>query len=210
MNLSHLPELFPDADFGFSMRMRPGNPRSFFASSAGHEAIIAERVCCLSAAPQRCLLVTPEASGLGDPLAAFASQTLPAFQSSCVDPDQLPACLLQLGRAWEPDFLLLSPDTTRRNVLRAGCVCFPSNWAPEEKIGLGLESIQSAVPGLNNTIGTKIHQFLGRLRPGAGWFRSNWGISSSPELNQHPARKLNRRHRTCEPRRWNAWKLVSS
>jgi hypothetical protein len=37
-----------------------------------------------------------------------------------------------------------------------------------------------------------IEKFLTKLRPGSAWQRSNWGLSRSPELNQHPARKLPR------------------
>lgn len=87
--------------------------------------------------------------------------------------------------------MLLSPTDSGTFVLRAGCVCFPSGWALEEKLGRPLEEIHGVVPGLNAVIGAKIHQFLARLKPAAGWFRSNWGLSSSPERNQHPTRAVN-------------------
>src|SRR5205823_30792 len=40
--------------------------------------------------------------------------------------------------------------------------------------------------------GNQIHSFLSKLRPGIAWLRANWGLSRSPELNQHPHRKLPR------------------
>src|SRR5205085_5294996 len=35
-------------------------------------------------------------------------------------------------------------------------------------------------------------QFLARIKPSISWERINWGLSRSPELNQHPSRKLPR------------------
>jgi hypothetical protein len=94
--------------------------------------------------------------------------------------------------AWEPDFLLLclGPDAAVRLV--GGCVCFPSSWSLEEKIGKPIELVHDVVPGLNSSIGPQIHSFLTKLKPDIAWLRSNWGLSRSPELNQHPSRNLHR------------------
>jgi hypothetical protein len=97
---------------------------------------------------------------------------------------------LALGRAWEPDYLLLDSASDDAVVLVAGCVCFPSSWSLEEKIGHPIETIHGVVPGLNGAIGAQIHSFLARLKPGTAWLRTNWGLSRSPALNQHPARNL--------------------
>lgn len=191
MNLPSLRELFPDNDFGFSMRMRPGRPVDFFARSPEGEAILAERARWLDADPTRYLA----AAGLPEPLARSLrrfAETEAQLPLDSIDHGEDAAGLLeQFGRRWEPDFLVLSPTDSGAFVLRAGCVCFPSGWALEEKLGRPLEEIHGVVPGLNATIGAKIHQFLARLKPAAGWFRSNWGLSSSPERNQHPVRAVN-------------------
>ena len=98
---------------------------------------------------------------------------------------------LALGEAWEPDYVLLKPDAaTGRFHLVGGCVCFPSSWRFEEKVGQPLEAIHTPVPRLNDELAAPIHNFLSRLKPGAAWCRANWGLSRSPELNQHPARAL--------------------
>ncbi|MEY4200163.1 MAG: hypothetical protein RLZZ265_1903 [Verrucomicrobiota bacterium] len=98
---------------------------------------------------------------------------------------------LALGEFWEPDYLLLKPDAvTGRFHLVGGCVCFPSSWRFEEKVGKPLEVIHTPVPHLNDQLASPIHNFLGRIKPGAAWCRTNWGLSRSPELNQHPARGL--------------------
>jgi Haem-dependent oxidative N-demethylase, alpha subunit-like len=97
-----------------------------------------------------------------------------------------------IGEALEPDFLLLKPDDTGAMKLVAGCVCFPSSWSLEEKMGRPLDFIHRVVPGLNEQLGQPIAQFLRRMTPDIAWLRANWGLSRSPELNQHPKRALPR------------------
>lgn len=181
-----LTELFPDADFAFSMRMRPASPADFFQPSAAAAVIVLERRRWLEENPGACVLLDPAHAELVASLAEFAGHARP------VDAAGARAFLMKLGGSWEPDFIVVSPAADEHFVLRAGCVCFPSGWAPEEKLGLPVQEIHGVVPGLNDAVGAKIHQFLGHLKPGPGWYRANWGISSSPELNQHPARGVNR------------------
>jgi hypothetical protein len=71
-------------------------------------------------------------------------------------------------------------------------VCFPSSWSLEGKPGLPLADIHSVVPGLNASLGKGISTLLARLTPGVAYFRHNWGLSRSAELNQHPVRNLPR------------------
>ncbi|HSH17257.1 MAG TPA: heme-dependent oxidative N-demethylase subunit alpha family protein [Verrucomicrobiae bacterium] len=191
MNLPSLRELFPDNDFGFSMRMRPGRPVDFFAQSPEGEAILAERARWLDTDPARYLASAGLPETLAHSLRRFAEAETQLSLDATGQSEDAAGLLEQLGRRWEPDFLLLSPTDSGTFVLRAGCVCFPSGWALEEKLGRPLDEIHGVVPGLNAAIGAKIHQFLARLKPDAGWFRSNWGLSSSPENNQHPARAVN-------------------
>jgi hypothetical protein len=102
------------------------------------------------------------------------------------------AALRAIGESLEPDFLLLKPDETSAMKLLGGCVCFPSSWSLEEKMGRPLEFIHRVVPGLNEQLGQPIAQFLRRMTPDIAWLRANWGLSRSPELNQHPKRALPR------------------
>jgi hypothetical protein len=97
--------------------------------------------------------------------------------------------LLALGEFWEPDFLLLKAGDDGEIRLLGGCVCFPSSWRLNEKMGHPFEFIHDVVPGLNAGLGTAIHTFLAKLKPGIAWQRFNWGLSRSPELNQHPERQ---------------------
>jgi hypothetical protein len=99
---------------------------------------------------------------------------------------------IELGRKLEPDFLLLKPDAAGVFRLLAGCVCFPSSWSLEEKMGLPLDEIHGVVPGLNTQLARPISGFLAKMAPGISWLRANWGLSRSAELNNHPSRKLPR------------------
>lgn len=104
-----------------------------------------------------------------------------------------------IGEVLEPDFLLLKPDEAGEMKLLAGCVCFPSSWSLEEKMGRPLDFIHRVVPGLNEQLGKPIAQFCRRMTPDIAWLRANWGLSRSPELNQHPRRALPRLDATVKP-----------
>lgn len=187
--------LFPNEDFRFHIGVKQGRPENFFAPTADHAHLIAERKHWITAAPEACAVWLPEAAPLLEETFDLARQwqTLDdgalAEISRAASPQEK---MLALGRAWEPDFLLLAPDEAGEFRLVAGIVCFPSSWRVTEKIGRGLEFIHGPVPTLNPTLGPAVRQFLTRLRPGVAWLRSNWGMSRSPELNYHPDRHLPR------------------
>lgn len=170
--------------YRFDMRFGRGQVEDFFAGSREHDAIAAERRAILAEHPERHARMLPEGEALLDEAWDLAAATRTATSSSARG-------LLELGRAWEPDFLLLRREHGGSR-LCAGCVCFPSSWALEEKMGLDIQSIHAVVPGLNPALGSSINTFLGRMKPGRAFTRSNWGLSRSPALNQHPALGLPR------------------
>ena len=170
--------LFPDRDFSFSFGVRPGNTRAFFADCETHDTVIRLRRKALEEAPACHLFESSEATEA----VAESTRWAGLEASSCLD----------LALHWEPDFLILLPGPKDQFLFRAGAVCFPSSWCPEEKIGLPLNAIHSPVPTLNENLGSQIDKFLTRLSPGTSWQRFNWGLSGSPALNQHP--RLDNRH----------------
>lgn len=181
-------ELFPDEDYRFRVGVKPGNAAQFFAATAAHDTLIAQRAHWLAEAPRRYAALLPE----GD---ALLGETVSRAQSwgakQAPGEDSWTQCLA-LGRMWEPDYLLLKPDANGAPRLLGGCVCFPSSWSLEEKMGRPIEFIHGVVPGLNASSGQSITSFLTRMKPGSAWTRANWGLSRSAELNQHPERKLPR------------------
>ena len=180
------------------MQFGRGTFAEFYGATAEHEEILRERKGWLDAAQERYLVSVAEAG----PLVSEAGEMAVESGTIKTNPPPWPSPRSAgrgdvrqgarwLGENWEPDYLLL---TREDGVIRlvCGCVCFPSSWAVEEKIGKPIDQIHEIVPGLNSGIGRQIQIFLERLKPGVTWTRSNWGLSRSAERNQHPARKLPR------------------
>ena len=169
------------------MRFERGEPADFFARSARSETVLAERRRWLRSDPKTYAAILPPGEALLDEAVelahewnGFAPPGLATAWEKC----------LALGEFWEPDFLLLKSDADRAIRLYGGCLCAPSSWRLNDKLGQPIEFIHGPVPGLNAHIGAAIHKFLAALKPGAASLRHNWGLSRSPELNQHPDRAL--------------------
>jgi len=186
VTLAELPystaEIFPAGDFAFTMRFRRGEIADFFRNTARNESLLAERRKWLSETPERYAASLPEAG----PILSQVSQLARAVGVNA-SPN-----IFDLGRNWEPDLLILRVEPNVQPRLVAGCVCFPSSWSLEEKIGHPLDFIHKPVATLNEQFASPIQQFMARMKPETSWERINWGLSRSPELNQHPARKLPR------------------
>jgi hypothetical protein len=192
MNLS---ELFADEDYRFHMGLRRGSATEFFRPTAQHDTLLAQRRRWLREEPETCSAFLPESAALLAECAAVALEwesITPKQHASVTKLDATPERGLRLGEMWEPDYMLLRADAAGRFQLIGGCVCFPSSWSLAEKIGRPMEFIHGPVPGLNAQLGRSIDTFLAKLTPGAAWLRHNWGLSRSPELNQHPSRPLPR------------------
>ncbi|MEK7675946.1 MAG: heme-dependent oxidative N-demethylase subunit alpha family protein [Verrucomicrobiota bacterium] len=190
-----LTELFPDDDYRFQMRFIRGSVTEFFSAGDGHAALMAERRHWLQTASRRYAALLPEGVPLLEEAIAMAScgQALSAAETALLraKSSAWEQCLA-LGEIWEPDYLLLQIEEANHLRLLGGCVCFPSSWSLAEKMGRPLELIHGVVPGLNENLGQQINVFLARMKPGVAWQRSNWGLCRSPELNQHPERRLPR------------------
>lgn len=178
--MASLAELFPAGDYRFHLTLRRGEPAEFFRPADASGAMLAERARWLAQAPARYAELTPE----GGPLLAEFGELCAEWGISA------PADVRALGATLEPDVLLLSADETGAFRLRGGALCFPTGWALEEKIGHTMDFIHGVVPGLNAALASPIHQFLSRLKPGVAFYRDNWGIAATDELNLHPARAL--------------------
>lgn len=188
-----LADLFGDGDYRFHMALRRGTAAEFFAPTKQRESPTAERRRWLRAEPHTYSACLPACVPLLDECIALARSwvTLSDDDHARVAAGEAASerCL-RLGEKWEPDFLLLKAGEDKQFRLLGGCVCFPSSWTLADKIGRPLDFIHGSVPGLNEQLGRSIDSFLARLTPDAAWLRHNWGLSRSPELNQHPRRAL--------------------
>ena len=171
------------------MAFQRGTFAQFYGATGENEEILRERRRWLTEDEQKYLAVTHGAEGLLREAEGLGVQ----HGTLCRDASPKDAIGLAryLGEHWEADYLLLKRDGEEVKLV-SGCVCFPSSWALEEKIGHRIEEIHGVVPALNPTIGKQIQTFLERLKPGVSWMRSNWGLSRSSERNQHPSRKIPR------------------
>jgi hypothetical protein len=84
---------------------------------------------------------------------------------------------------WEEDFAVLDGDSGTVPWL---CVCVPSHWAPEEKIGLPLAAIHAPVADNAALIAASSH--LVSLATTGRWERHVWTVTPSGRYDQHPLR----------------------
>ena len=187
--------LFSDGDYRFQPALRRGSAEDFFKTTVDHVSLCAERQRWLRTQPQVYSACLPDAVPLLDECLNIAStwrSISPDEHQSVARIDRAAQRCIRLGEIWEPDFLLLKPNTSNDFVLLGGCVCFPSSWKLDEKVGHPLQFIHGAVPGLNAQLGRSITAVLRALTPETAWLRHNWGLTRSAQLNQHPARGLPR------------------
>ena len=89
-----------------------------------------------------------------------------------------------LALAFEQDFAVLDAATGRIPWL---CVCLPSHWAPEDKVGRLFAEVHA--PVADNATLLAASEALARLVTGPErWERFVWTISANPLLQQHPQR----------------------
>jgi hypothetical protein len=170
------------------MRFRRGDIREFFTNSRDGGTILAERRKWLDHSAMEYAAVLPEGEAiLNEVLELAGSLAVPVT----IQRTPFESCVA-LGRVWEPDLLLLRTRDDSQPELAGGCVCFPSSWSLEEKMGRPLDAIHTPVPTFNAQFANPVKQFLARMKPGISWERINWGLSRTPELNQHPNRRLPR------------------
>jgi dimethylamine monooxygenase subunit A len=86
--------------------------------------------------------------------------------------------------AFEEDFAILDGAT---GTLPWLCVCVPSHWAPEEKLGLDFMALHAPVAD-NAVLLAASRQLVALATGGDCWERHVWTISPSPRHDQHPRR----------------------
>jgi hypothetical protein len=86
--------------------------------------------------------------------------------------------------AYEQDFAVLDGET---GTLPWLCVCVPSHWAPEEKVGLSFAALHAPVAD-NQMLIAASSQLVKLATSGECWERFVWTISPSARHDQHPRR----------------------
>ena len=181
-------EYLAEAPYRFSIAFGRGKFEDFWGRTAENGRILAERKKWLAEDERKYLAQTSEAKELLEEAKELGvtAATLPRDVAETTGADRLARLL---GENWEPDYLVLKREQDAVRLV-AGCVCFPSSWSLEEKIGRRIDEIHEIVPALNSILGSQIRTFLERIKPGVSWTRNNWGLSRSREWNQHPSRNI--------------------
>lgn len=86
--------------------------------------------------------------------------------------------------AWEQDFAILDGET---GTLPWLCVCVPSHWAPEEKLGLGFATLHAPVADSAMLVAASAG-LVKLATSGECWERFVWTVSPSARYDQHPRR----------------------
>ena len=89
-----------------------------------------------------------------------------------------------LELAFEEDFAVLDAATTTLPWL---CVCLPSHWAPEEKLGLPFTAVHGPVAD-NQLLLAAARQLVALVTSGDRFERFVWTVSPSGRHDQHPGR----------------------
>ncbi len=89
-----------------------------------------------------------------------------------------------LELAFEEDFAVLDGAT---GILPWLCVCVPSHWAPEDKLGLDFMALHGTVADNAALLSASRHLVL-LATGGECWERFVWTVSPSPRYDQHPRR----------------------
>jgi len=95
------------------------------------------------------------------------------------------ASVHDLPLAFEEDFAVVDGSTGKLTWL---CVCTPSHWAPEEKLGMDFAAVHS--PVADNAALQAASSHLVQLATGGGrWERFVWTVTPSGRYDQHPVRQ---------------------
>jgi hypothetical protein len=182
----------PDKDYAFRMNYRRvEHPRDFLAQQGG--GLLEERNGILDAHPERHAGLLRQGERHFDTFAAYVAEhggiddaSLAAIRAEG-DPQRR---IMALARLIEPDFAIMRATRDRVIRLVGGCVCFPSSWSPETKMGMRLQDIHAVVPGLNERMGGMIGGAMGNLKPTSVGMRADWSLKASTDLNHHPLKNM--------------------
>lgn len=172
--------LWPEGEHRFSMGVRRGEARTWWAASARAAEVLAERRRWLVEGEENYVAMSAEgADEIGE-----ASEWLAEAAGLAAVPGSVRAA----AEVVEADWVVLGGEEAAGFPVRGGAVVFPSSWSLPAKVGWPLGAVHGVVPGLQAGLGGTIGTFLARLKPGDGWERLNWGLSADGERNHHPSR----------------------
>jgi Haem-dependent oxidative N-demethylase, alpha subunit-like len=184
MSLSYFP--LDGSDFRFTMGLRPLKHRSWLHEDKFYKKDLEEKKRLLGKYFDSVVAFQPETldaqNEILDLVKSELSRKFPEFESSTPeDANELP--IVTAARLIQEDLVLMQ-TRENRHTLTAACVCFPTGWNLQEKIGKDMMTIHHPVPGLNSHIGAPIDRFFENFKPGKKVERFNWGLYDCADLFQ--------------------------
>jgi dimethylamine monooxygenase subunit A len=170
-------KLFSAGEFRFSLGISSVEPAEFFRNFEGEELVELRREALDSSSGDYLQPIRDELGWAN--VQRFVGAMEPGANCGSLD---------ALGRSWEPDFVIL--DRGAPHQVQGGCVCFPSGWSLREKVGKSLFLTHAPVPGLNDELSANISKLLSRIEVGQFFQRSNWGLTGSAQVDQHPRHEI--------------------
>jgi hypothetical protein len=157
-------ELLPKARGGGQLRMGLGKLSE--KEWLQPDPDLAARKAGFAAYPEGVQL-TAEVDGPGRELAAMlgVEGALPEAALSAHED----MCLLAQAREGEPYRLI------------GAAVAWPTDWHPEDKLGLPLRALHAPIAGYEEQLATGVDRFMETLKPGAIFGRCNWFIAPTGE-----------------------------
>jgi hypothetical protein len=166
---------FDFAKIAVPFRMQPGLRRVDtdtvrLTPLAAGSALHAEKLAVTAAGQSRHAVAGFDAAAALRAIAAQAPWWLPSGTA--------------LELAFEEDFAVLDGAN---GTLPWLCVCVPSHWAPEDKLGLDFAALHAPVAD-NSALLAASRQLVALATGGDCWERWVWTISPSARYDQHPRR----------------------
>ena len=75
--------------------------------------------------------------------------------------------------------LLTRRDGEDQYRLVGAAVAWPSDWTPNDKIGLPLRALHAPIQGYEEQLATGVDHFMAKLKPGPIYGRANWFIAAT-------------------------------
>jgi hypothetical protein len=91
--------------------------------------------------------------------------------------------LLQIASIIGEDLVVLSREDDEWKIV-AGAVLFPSRWKLSEKIGKGMDSVHTPVPGFATALAPFMTATFDKITSERPVWRKNWSLHSTPDLHQ--------------------------
>lgn len=184
MSVSYFP--LDGSNFRFTMGLLPLKDRSWLQEDQFHQTDLAEKDRLLSRYYNNVVAVQPgtlEAQKeIHELVRSELAQNFPEAETKILtNPDEPP--IVTAARLVQEDLVLMQ-EGDNGHMLTAACVCFPTGWDLQDKIGKAMMTIHDPVPDLNARIGNPIDRFFENLRPGKKVERFNWGLYDCADLFQ--------------------------